>query len=175
MVARVVLCVLRRLSDELCMCCCCSKTLSDELIERLISTKNANAGLMNKRQLLFATFDQLIHSRAKSDTAQVLKQLQSEIMLIDMTPDTNFAASFGHLAGGYDAQYYGYMWSEVFSMDMFASRFKTEGLMNPTTGLAYREIILSRGGSQDASELLLEFLGREPNQDAFLISKGLSA
>ncbi|GAB9463450.1 Peptidase m3 family, neutarl zinc metallopeptidase, zn-binding site [Globisporangium polare] len=149
--------------------------LSDDLIERLISTKNANAGLMNKRQLLFATFDQQIHSKAKSDTAQVLKQLQSEIMLIDMTPGTNFAASFGHLAGGYDAQYYGYMWSEVFSMDMFVSRFKKEGLMNPKTGLAYRELILSRGGSLDASEQLQEFLGREPNQDAFLLSKGLSA
>lgn len=130
---------------------------------------------MNKRQLLFATFDQQIHSKAKSDTAQVLKQLQSEIMLIDMTPGTNFAASFGHLAGGYDAQYYGYMWSEVFSMDMFMSRFKKEGLMNPKTGLAYRELILSRGGSLDASEQLQEFLGREPNQDAFLLSKGLSA
>jgi Zn-dependent oligopeptidase len=147
--------------------------LSDELIDRLISTKNANAGLMNKRQLLFATFDQQIHSKAKSDTAKVLKQLQTEIMLIDMTPNTNFAASFGHLAGGYDAQYYGYMWSEVFSMDMFVSRFKKEGLMNPKTGLAYRELILSRGGSLDASEQLQEFLGREPNQDAFLLSKGL--
>lgn len=128
---------------------------------------------MNKRQLLFATFDQQIHSKAKSDTAKVLKQLQTEIMLIDMTPNTNFAASFGHLAGGYDAQYYGYMWSEVFSMDMFVSRFKKEGLMNPKTGLAYRELILSRGGSLDASEQLQEFLGREPNQDAFLLSKGL--
>lgn len=148
--------------------------LADDLIERLISTKNANTGLLNKRQLLFATFDQLIHSALKSDTAKVLKQLQSEIMLIDMTPGTNFAASFGHLAGGYDAQYYGYMWSEVFSMDMFVSRFKKEGLMNPKTGLAYRELILARGGSVDATQMLKEFLGREPTQDAFLASKGLT-
>ncbi|KAF4322670.1 hypothetical protein BBO99_00002730 [Phytophthora kernoviae] len=149
--------------------------LSNELITRLISTKNANTGLLNKRQLLFATFDQTIHSKAKSNTAQVLKQLQTEIMLIDMTPDTNFAGSFGHLAGGYDAQYYGYMWSEVFSMDMFASRFKKEGLMNPKTGLAYRELILARGGSVDAGVMLNDFLGRAPNQDAFLLSKGLKA
>ncbi|CEG44383.1 thimet oligopeptidase [Plasmopara halstedii] len=149
--------------------------LSDDHIARLISTKNVNTGLVNKRQLLFAIFDQTIHSQPTTDTAHLLEQLQNEIMLINMTPDTNFAASFGHLAGGYDAQYYGYLWSEVFSMDMFMSRFKKEGLMNPQTGLEYRELILARGGSVDASVMLKEFLGRAPNQDAFLRSKGLSS
>ena len=148
--------------------------LSDDLVARLISTRNATTGLTNKRQLLFATFDQMIHSTPKSNSAELLGQLQSEIMLIDMTPGTNFAASFGHLAGGYDAQYYGYLWSEVFSMDMFISRFKKDGLRNQKTGVAYREMILARGGSVDASDMLQDFLGRAPNDNAFLLSKGLN-
>ncbi len=141
------------------------------LVEKLIAAKNANVGLLTCRQLFFGIFDQTIHSRRTSSTAEVLRELHTTVMRVPMTPGTNFAGSFGHMCG-YDAQYYGYMWSEVFSDDMFMSRFKADPLSR-RAGQAYCDMVLAKGGSQDADDMLRNFLGREPNQAAFLRAKGL--
>lgn len=69
--------------------------------------------------------------------------------------------------------FYTSQWSEVFSFDMFETRFKAEGLLNPRVGMDYRVKILQQGGSKDAEELLFDFLGRQPNEEAFLKAKGL--
>jgi Zn-dependent oligopeptidase len=53
------------------------------------------------------------------------------------------------------------------------SIFKTEGILNPKTGLKYRRIILERGGTEEPLDLVRKFLGREPNSDAFLRSMGI--
>ena len=82
-------------------------------------------------------------------------------------------ASFGHLMGGYDASYYGYMWAEVFGDDMF-SRFEAEGVTNPEVGMSYRREVLERGGTLDADVMLRNFLGREPDNGAFLRKLGIT-
>lgn len=155
-----------------------AKKLPAELREPLVASRMANTGILEKRQLVLGTFDQRIHSRPPpTDTAAVLAETTKEIWTgIEMTPGTNMAASFGHIAGGYDAQYYGYMWSEVFSADMFETRFKKApgGIFDPATGRDYRRCILAPGGSRDAADMLRDFLGRDPTPDAFLRSKGLA-
>jgi len=149
-----------------------SKPLPDDLRQKLIRAKNVNEALKNRRQLHFGTFDMLVHSTdQKVDTAALWSKCCDEIALTPSQPGSNGAASFGHIVGGYSAGYYGYLWSKVYSSDMF-QRFKNEGVLNSKTGRAYRDLILAQGGTRDAMDYLIEFLGRPPTQDAFLVEIG---
>ena len=150
------------------------------LVSALVRTKNLNAGILNLRQIFFATWDLLIHADPTGKYFPVgaadnlYEKLRKEISLIPQPENVWPAAAFGHMMGGYDAGYYGYLWSQVFSADMFYSVFEPKLLNEPSTpGLKYRKSILRVGGSRDGMDSLIEFLGREPIPDPFLKSLGL--
>src|SRR5437588_6675515 len=73
--------------------------------------------------------------------------------------------TFEHIASGYAAGYYGYMWAKVIALDLIAA-FGPD-LMNTSTGRRFRDLILSRGSEEPARDLVERFLGRPVSSEAF--------
>ncbi len=151
------------------------EVLSKELFDKLLAAKNVGSGLANTQQVYYGILDFTLHDKydptSSKPIVEVMKELQNEITLYPYLEGTQMFASFGHLMG-YGAGYYGYLWALVYAEDMF-SVFDENGIMDVKTGNRYRDIILSNGGSRDELEMVIEFLGRHPDQDAFFKSIGL--
>jgi Zn-dependent oligopeptidase len=78
-----------------------------DLMEALCNSSKANAGLLNKRQIVFGLIDQIIHSGPSADTYSVYQEVEKEVTGIAPAEGTNMLSSFAHLTGGYDCSYYG--------------------------------------------------------------------
>jgi thimet oligopeptidase len=152
------------------------EVLPPDLFAKMIAAKNVGSGLAYTQQVYYGMLDFTLHDKydptSSVTTTEVLAELQNKITLYPYLEGTHMQAAFGHLMG-YAAGYYGYLWSLVYSQDMF-SVFEKNGVMDVNTGLKYRDIILSNGGSRDELEMVVEFLGRQPNQEAFFKSIGLT-
>ncbi len=145
------------------------------LYEKMLAAKYVGSGLATLQQIYYGMLDFTLHDKydptSTEPTTEIVKNLQNEITLYPYLDGTHMQASFGHLMG-YAAGYYGYLWSKVYAQDMF-SVFELNGVMDQSTGVRYRDIILASGGSKYELEMVVEFLNRSPNQDAFLRSLGL--
>jgi thimet oligopeptidase len=151
--------------------------LPDAMLQSMIRAKHANVAFGSLRQIYLARLDLKIHGPDPPQDAaglqQLVDELRPQITLIDNPPGNNMLRTFGHLMNQYSASYYGYMWAEVLSADMFATRFEAEGVMNPNVGMEYRKLILAPGGTHNITDHLTKFLGRPPSNEAFLKSRGI--
>jgi len=147
--------------------------LPDQLIERILSLRHFASGSFVQRQLMLSLLSLELHKDGEDkDIHAMYKEIFNRTRhFVAYDPQDHMYASFGHLTG-YGAKYYGYMWSKVFALDLF-EEIKKYGLLNPEIGKKYVREVIGKGGSQDPDELLKAFLGREPNQKAFLKDLGL--
>ena len=143
------------------------RKLPKEILNEMKQSKKLGESLAYLRQLALALADMTLHATIPNDANTLFNQIMGWISLFPPQENTHFAASFGHLLGGYGAGYYAYLWSEVFADDLF-SRFKKEGILNPQVGMEYRKKILEQGSERPEMESMKDFLGREPNNEAFL-------
>jgi thimet oligopeptidase len=151
------------------------EVIPDSLLNNMIAAKNMNSGLAMLQQVYYGTFDFTINDgmtiNSSDDIVNKSMDLQNTITFYPFVEGTHFAGTFTHLTG-YGSKYYGYLWSLVYASDMF-SEFDKTGCLNQDTGKRYRENVLAKGGSNDAINLVHNFLGRDPNNKAFLKQIGL--
>lgn len=151
--------------------------LPQALLDKMLSAKNFQSGMHSVRQLEFALFDFTLHQTpvdmSRDFVGDVLANARSKTAVYPVPDYNRFQNSFSHIfAGGYSAGYYSYKWAEVLSADVF-SRFEETGVLNPDTGKAFLDKILSKGGGADALTLFTDFMGREPDLAALLKQEGL--
>lgn len=139
------------------------------LVDRMNAARYFGQGIYEATQLGYSNASLRYHLGAPADlSAEAIsaayKEYSGAFAPYEIPSDTHTEAAFGHL-NGYSAGYYTYGWSRVIAADLF-SRFQQAGLRDPETARAYRELVLGRGGSKPAAELIEDFLGRPVNADA---------
>ena len=150
--------------------------LPDELIQRIVKSRNFMAATACLRQVSFGLLDMAYYTKKdefKDDIIPFEKKAWKKAILGEQLPDTCMTVQFSHImAGGYAAGYYSYKWAEVLDADAF-SVFKKHGIFDQTTAQRFRDEILSKGGTEHPMTLYKNFKGSEPTIDALLKRNGI--
>jgi peptidyl-dipeptidase Dcp len=154
------------------------ETISDDIIARLKAAETFNQGFATVEFMAAAYLDLAWHTREDAEVADVRafeSAQMARIGLIDEIIPRYRSTYFAHIfSGGYSAGYYSYLWSEVLDADAFDA-FLENGLFDTDTATAFREHILSRGGTRPGMELYRGFRGRDPDIAPLLERRGLMA
>lgn len=151
--------------------------MPDELIEKVIASRNFGAATACLRQVSFGLLDMAYYTHKEEFTEDIIsfeKKAWAPAIIDEQRMDTCMTVQFSHImAGGYAAGYYSYKWAEVLDADAF-SVFKKEGIFNQATAQRFRDNILSRGGTEHPMTLYKRFRGQEPTIDALKARDGLT-
>ncbi|MEE2876863.1 MAG: M3 family metallopeptidase [Candidatus Neomarinimicrobiota bacterium] len=150
-----------------------------ELLEKVLAAKKFNQGFITTEYLAASLLDQSWHQLQPEDVpgtdgllAFEAAALESAGVSLSTIPPRYRSTYFSHVMGGYSAGYYSYIWSEVLDADT-VEWFKENGGLNRENGDHFRKTLLSRGGSEKAMVLFVNFRGAEPNIEPLLERRGL--
>ena len=150
--------------------------LPDELIDRIVKSRNFMVAYGCMRQVSFGLLDMAYYTKKDAFTGDLIKfekKAWAKAMVLKQLPRTCMTVQFSHImAGGYAAGYYSYKWAEVLDADAF-SVFKKNGIFDKATAQSFRDNILSKGGTEHPMTLYKRFRGCEPTIDALLERNGI--
>lgn len=152
--------------------------MPQELVDKLEASRQFNEGFQTSEYLAAALLDQAWHSITADDSVTDVATFEAKALaavgLDNPAVPTRYSSTyFAHtFAGGYDAGYYSYIWSEVLDADT-VEWFKENGGLTRANGDRFREKLLGVGGKMDALDAYRDFRGRDAVIEPLLKRRGL--
>jgi peptidyl-dipeptidase Dcp len=148
------------------------------LVDKIKKSRTFNQGFALTEYIAAALLDMAWHTLPVGAPKQDVDAFESEALKryhvdVHEVPPRYRTTYFAHIwNGGYQAGYYAYLWAEVLDHDAYAW-FTEHGGLTRANGQRFREMILSRGGTEDAATLYRAFRGRDPSVEPLLVQRGL--
>ena len=147
--------------QDVCPAC---KPVPDDLVDKARAARDFGKGMLVARQQLYAIYDLALHGPTAPDPMETWEKMEAATPL-GYVAGTTFPSGFAHVAGGYGAGYYGYLWSQAVATDM-RSAFGADKL-DPKVGARYRATVLGEGAQKPPQQVVKDFLGRDGSPQAF--------
>jgi len=153
--------------------------MSQELVDKIKKASTFNQGFATTEYLAASLLDIAWHTIPPGTPQQDVDAFETaalnsyNIGMYEVPPRYR-TTYFNHIwGGGYASSYNAYLWSEVIDDDAYAW-FVENGGLTRANGQKFRDMILSRGGTQDVANLYRAFRGRDPNVKYLIEDRGLA-
>jgi len=161
------------------------RELPEEAVTALLAARQRASAVRVRSQVMLSRWDLTAHGPPSReamlgmDLAAVYNKMRTDVEGYAGGEVDTGRFDFGHgfanlrlIAGGYAAYYYCYAFSHVWALDLFAVGFKGD-TMSEERVRRYRKIVLERGLGMAPMDILTEFLGREPSDEAYFDAYGI--
>src|SRR5438128_899457 len=154
------------------------KPMPQPLVDKIKRSRTFNQGYAVTEYVAAALLDMAWHSLPADAPVQVVNTFEAAALKrfqvdLPQVPPRYHTTYFSHIwDGGYSAGYYAYLWSEVLDDDAFYW-FKEHGGLTRANGQRFRDLVLSKGGTQDVATTFRNFRGRDPIVEPLLEERGL--
>lgn len=153
------------------------EVIPQELIDKILASDKFNQGFETVEYLAASILDMDYHTLINGEAPDVMKfeeECMNRIGLISEIIPRYKSTYFNHIwGGGYSSGYYSYIWAEVLDADAFQAFIESGDIFNREIGNSFRKNVISRGGTEDAMKMYLEFRGKEPSIEPLLKKRGL--
>jgi peptidyl-dipeptidase Dcp len=152
--------------------------MPEALVDKIKKSLKFNQGYALTEILSAADLDMEWHTIRVGDAIKSVDDFEAAALKrtnldLQQVPPRYRSSFFLHIWGnGYQAGYYAYLWTEMLDDDAY-NWFKENGGMTRANGQRFRDMILSRGNTEDYNKMFSDFRGHKPDIQPMLEDRGL--